>query len=306
LPAIPGCELGITSDGFFELETRPPRIAIVGSGYVAVELGGVFAALRSKVTLVLRGRTLLKDFDSMLGEAALRHFVEAGVEIISIGHPSALERVADGSLQISLRDGRRLDSFDAVLWAIGRVPRFEGLGLEAAGVEHDMHGYIKTDKFQSTNVAGIYAIGDISGRLALTPVAVAAGRRLSDRLFGGQPERYLDYENVPTVMFAEPPIGTVGLTEVAARARYGEAVQVFVSRFVPLYYSMTSHKPLTEMNLVTVGEEQRIVGAHVVGPGADEMMQGFAVAVRMGATKRDFDDTVAIHPTSAEEFVTMR
>ena len=169
-----------------------------------------------------------------------------------------------------------------------------------------MHGVVKTDKFQATNVPGIYAIGDISGRLALTPVAIAAGRRLSDRLFGGQAERHLNYENVATVVFADPPIGTVGLSELAAREQYGEAVQVFISRFVPLYNAMTSHKPLTEMKLVTVGPQQRIVGLHVVGPGADEMLQGFAVAVRMGATKADLDDTVAIHPTSAEEFVTMR
>lgn len=306
LPSIPGCELGISSDGFFELESRPQRIAIVGSGYIAVELGGIFASLGSKVTLVLRGRAVLKDFDAMLGAATLRHFVEAGVEIVSTGHPEALGRAADGSLQLSLRDGRKLAPFDAVLWAIGRVPRFEGLDLDKGGIEHDMHGYVRTDQFQSTNVPGVYAIGDISGRLALTPVAIAAGRRLSDRLFGGQPERHLDYENVPTVIFAHPPVGTVGLSEAAARERYGDAVQVFISRFVPLYHAMTSHKPLTEMKLITVGPQQRIVGLHVVGPGADEMLQGFAVAVRMGATKRDFDDTVAIHPTSAEEFVTMR
>jgi glutathione reductase (NADPH) len=306
LPPIPGCELGITSDGFFELTERPRKIAIVGSGYVAVELGGVFAALGSQVTLVLRSHTLLKDFDDMLGIAVLRHFAEAGVEIISTGHPAALERSAAGSLELSLRDGRKLSGFDSLLWAIGRVPRFQELSLDAAGVEHDMHGYIKTDKFQATNVPGIYAIGDVSGRVALTPVAIAAGRCLSDRLFGGQSERYLDYDTIPTVIFSHPPIGTVGLSEVAARQRYGAAVQTFISRFVPLYHSMTSYKPLTEMKLVTVGPEQRIVGLHVVGRGADEMLQGFAVAVRMGATKRDFDDTVAIHPTSAEEFVTMR
>jgi glutathione reductase (NADPH) len=306
VPPIPGSDLGITSDGFFDLEERPRRIAIVGSGYVAVELGGVFAALGTKVTLVLRAQTLLKDFDEMLGAAALRHFAEADVEIVSTGHPSALERAVDGTMELSLRDGRKLGPFDSVLWAIGRVPRFEDLGLEAAGVEHDMHGHIKTDLFQATNVPFIYAIGDVSGRIALTPVAIAAGRRLSDRLFGGQTERRLDYDNVPTVIFSHPPIGTVGLSEAAARKRHGDAVKVFNSKFVPLYHAMTNHKPLTEMKLVTAGPEQRIVGLHVVGPGADEMLQGFAVAVRMGATKRDFDDTVAIHPTSAEELVTMR
>jgi len=306
LPMIPGCEHGITSDGFFELESRPQRIALIGSGYVAVELGGMFAALGSQVTLVLRGGTVLKDFDDMLGIAVLRHFAEAGVNIVSTGHPSALERAADGALSLSLHDARKLGPFDAVLWAIGRVPHFEELGLAAAGVEHDMHGFIKTDKFQATNVPGVYAIGDVAGRVALTPVAIAAGRRLSDRLFGGQPDRHLSYDNIPTVIFADPPVGTVGLSEAQARRRHGDAVQVFISRFVPLYHSMTSRKPLTEMKLVTVGPEQRIVGLHVIGPGADEMLQGFAVALRMGATKRDFDDTVAIHPTSAEEFVTMR
>jgi glutathione reductase (NADPH) len=306
LPPIPGCELGITSDGFFELETRPQRIVLVGSGYVAVELAGVFAALGSQVTLVLRGRAVLKDFDDMLGLALLRHFAAQGIEIVSTGHPAALRRLAGDSYELELRDGRVLKPLDAVLWAVGRVPHFEDLGLKAAGVEHDMHGFIRTDKFQETNVPGVYAIGDIAGRLALTPVAIAAGRRLSDRVFGGQSERFLDYENVPTVVFSHPPIGTVGLSEAAARERHGETVTTFVSRFVPLYHAMTSEKPLTEMKLVTVGPEQRIVGAHVIGPGADEMLQGFAVAVRMGATKRDFDDTVAIHPTSAEELVAMR
>jgi glutathione reductase (NADPH) len=165
---------------------------------------------------------------------------------------------------------------------------------------------VRTDKYQPTNVPGIYAIGDVSGHRQLTPVAIAAGRRLSDRLFGGHPDRHLDYENIPTVIFAHPPIGTVGLTEAAARDLYGDDVQVFKSAFVPLYHALTKRKPRAHMKLVTAGPEQRIVGVHVIGEGADEMLQGFAVAVRMRATKRDFDDTVAIHPTSAEELVTMR
>jgi glutathione reductase (NADPH) len=182
----------------------------------------------------------------------------------------------------------------------------EDLGLDAAGVRLDLDGYIANDAYQATNVQGIYAIGDVSGRLALTPVAIAAGRRLSDRVFGGKVGRHLDYHNVATVFFSHPPIGTVGLTEVEARAKYGDEARAYMTSFVPLYYSMSSRKPMTDMKLVTVGAEERIVGAHVAGPGADEMMQGFAVAVRMGARKCDFDDTVAIHPTSAEEFVTMR
>jgi glutathione reductase (NADPH) len=186
------------------------------------------------------------------------------------------------------------------------VPNVEELCLERAGVHLSAEGFISTDDYQATNAPGIYALGDVTGRIPLTPVAIAAGRRLSDRLFGGQPERRLNYDIVPTVIFGHPPIGSVGLSEAQARARHGQAVKVFSTSFVPLYNAMTIRKPHTHMKLVTVGAEEHIVGAHVIGPGADEMLQGFAVALRMGARKRDFDDTVAIHPTSAEEFVTMR
>jgi glutathione reductase (NADPH) len=307
LPEIPGTELGITSDDFFELEKRPDRVAVVGSGYIAVELTGIFAALGAKATLVLRGHKALKDFDSMLGEAMVKVMRDEGIEVQTNAWPLALERTSTGALDLEVRDGRRLTPFDAVVWAIGRVPAVEDLGLERAGVALDAYGFILTDKYQVTSGAGIYAVGDVTGRNQLTPVAIAAGRRLSDRLFGGQPDRYLDYDNIPTVVFGHPPIGTVGLTEEAARVKYGDAaVTVFRSGFVPMYHALTTRKPRTDMKLVTVGPEKRVVGVHVIGPGADEMMQGFAVAVRMGATKRDFDDTVAIHPTSAEELVTMR
>jgi glutathione reductase (NADPH) len=307
LPDIPGADLGITSDEFFELEKRPDRVAVVGSGYIAIELTSIFAALGAKATLVLRGHKALKDFDAMLGESMLKIMHDEGVEIATNAWPFALERTATGALDLEVRDGRRLTPFDAVVWAIGRVPAVEGLGLERAGVGLDAYGFIVTDKYQVTSAEGVYAVGDVTGRAQLTPVAIAAGRRLSDRLFGGQPERYLDYENIPTVVFGHPPIGTVGLTEEEARVKYGDAeVTVFRSGFVPMYHALTTRKPRTDMKLVTVGQEQRVVGVHVIGPGADEMMQGFAVAVRMGATKRDFDDTVAIHPTSAEELVTMR
>jgi glutathione reductase (NADPH) len=307
MPAIAGTELGISSDGFFDLETMPERVAVVGSGYIAIEIVGILASLGSKATLVLRGHRALKDFDSMLGESMLKILKDAGVEIATNAWPQALERTATGALDLETRDGRRLTPFDAVIWAIGRVPEVEDLGLEEAGINLDAYGFIVTDKYQVTSAAGIYAIGDVTGHAQLTPVAIAAGRRLSDRLFGGQPDRYLDYDNIPTVVFGHPPIGAVGLTEEAARAKYGdEAVTVFRSGFVPMYHALTTRKPRTDMKLVTVGPEKKIVGVHVIGPGADEMMQGFAVAVRMGATKRDFDDTVAIHPTSAEELVTMR
>jgi glutathione reductase (NADPH) len=306
LPAIPGAELGITSDGYFELPAQPRRVVVVGSGYVSVELGGTFAALGSKVTLVIRGETVLKSFDAMLGSVLMKSMRDEGIDIVTNSYPEALERNAAGELELVLTNGKRLPPADCVLWAIGRQPCVEELGLAAAGVKLDAYGYIETDKYQSTNVSGIYAIGDVTGRAQLTPVAIAAGRRLSDRLFNGQSDRYLDYDNIPTVIFSHPPIGTVGLTEAAARAKYGDEVEVFISGFVPMYHAMTTRKVRAEMKLITTGANRKIVGAHVIGWGADEMLQGFAVAVRMGATKQDFDDTVAIHPTSAEEFVTMK
>ena len=306
LPLIPGAEHGITSDGFFELKHRPERVAIVGSGYIAVELAGIFAALGTSVTLAVRAESVLKSFDSMLGEAALTQLREDGVQVFTNVRMSEVQRVGH-AYEIILKDERRIGPVETILWAIGRAPSVEGLGLDTAGVELNAYGYVATDKYQVTNVPGIYAIGDVTGRPQLTPVAIAAGRRLSDRVFGGQADRHMNYENIATVIFTHPPIGTVGLSEKAARDEYGDAaVKVYKSSFVPMYHALTTRKPRASMKLVTVGPEEKIVGLHVIGDGADEMLQGFAVAVKMGATKKDFDDTVAIHPTSAEEFVTMR
>ena len=306
VPAIPGAGLGITSDGFFDLPERPARIAIVGSGYVAVELAGVFAALGSRPTMVMRGERLLRHFEPFLGEHLRDTMVGEGLEVVTQATPAALHRDAAGALQLELAGGQRLGPFDCVLWAISRIAAVAGLGLEPLHVARDAAGFVHTDAYQQTNVPGLYAIGDVTGRVQLTPVAIAAGRRLADRVFGGQSERRLDYENIPTVIFSHPPIGTVGLTEAQARSRHGEDVKVYTRSFVPLHHAITARKPRTLMKLVTVGAEQRVAGVHMIGPGVDEMLQGFAVAVRMGATKRDFDDTVAIHPTSAEELVTMR
>ncbi|HUJ54158.1 MAG TPA: glutathione-disulfide reductase [Steroidobacteraceae bacterium] len=307
LPQIPGADNGITSDGFFELTERPARVAVVGSSYIGIELAGIFAGLGSQTTLVLRGESALRTFDPMLGETILRILSEEGVVVATGVALAALVRGAHGALELHAGDGRRLGPFDCVLWAIGREARVADLALDKADVQLDAERYIATDLYQATSTPGVYAVGDVTGRAQLTPVAIAAGRRLSDRLFGGHTGRHLDYENIPTVIFGRPPIGTVGLTEAAARERYGAGnVTVFRSDFVALYHAMTRAKPRSEMKLVTAGPEQRVVGLHVVGQGADEMLQGFAVAVRMGATKRDFDDTVAIHPTSAEELVTMR
>jgi glutathione reductase (NADPH) len=306
VPSIPGAPLGITSDGFFQLAERPQRVAVAGSGYIAVELAGILAGLGSEVTLVIRSSGVLRQFDAMLGETALMMLHEMGVAIERDCRGDELRRLDERTLELRLHDGRRLGPLDSMIWAVGRTPNTESLALERAAVRRDAGGFVPTDDYQNTNAEGIYAIGDVTGRMPLTPVAIAAGRRLADRLFGGAPGRHLEYEMIPTVIFGHPPIGSVGLSEQQARERHGEAVRIHTSAFVPLYHAMTVRKPRTHMKLVTVGEEERIVGLHVIGPGSDEMLQGFAVAVRMGARKRDFDDTVAIHPTSAEEFVTMR
>ncbi|HEY1900032.1 MAG TPA: glutathione-disulfide reductase [Steroidobacteraceae bacterium] len=306
VPDLPGAELGITSDGFFELEERPGSVVIVGGGYIGVEIAGIMQALGTEVTLVVRHEYVLRHFDSMLGAAYVEIARDNGMHIVHSAVSESVARGADGRLQLTLTDGRHVGPVDQLIWAIGRAPRTRDLGLETVGVQVDGLGQVLTDKFQNTNVPGIHAIGDVTGRALLTPVAIAAGRRLSDRLWGGQEDRFLDYENVPTVIFGHPPIGTVGVTEAEARAKYGSTVQVYLSAFVPMYHALTVRKPRTHMKLVCAGPKQKVVGVHVIGAGADEMMQGFAVAMHMGATKADFDDTVAIHPTSAEELVTMR
>ena len=305
LPQIPGAELGISSDGFFELEARPQRVAVVGSGYIACELAASFQELGSQVEQFVRKDRLLTNFDVMLGKSLMREVRAQGMLVHERAMPAAV-RDASGKKTLVAADGREFAGFDCVLWAIGREANVASLDLKAAGVAVDDGNYVITDTFQNTNVAGVYAVGDVTGRAALTPVAIAAGRRLSDRLFGGHPERHLDYNLIPTVIFTHPPIGTVGATEAEARAQYGDAVKVYVADFTPMYHALTARKTHTDMKLVCVGPEQRIVGCHILGLGADEMLQGFAVAIRMGATKADFDDTVAIHPTSAEELVTMR
>ncbi len=305
IPGVSGAELGITSDGFFELERRPQTIAIVGSGYVAVELAGIFAALGTRVTLVIRHDRVLRSFEAMLSAALMKQMREQGLEIVDHAVPTAVRLVGDHH-ELSTADERVLGPFECVLWAVGREPAVEWLDLARAGVRQYDDGFIIANRFQETSAAGVYAIGDVTGQAALTPVAIAAGRRLADRLFGGQVGRYLDYDMIPTVIFSHPPIGTVGLSEAEARDIHGDAVRCYGAGFVPMYHALTEHRRRAEMKLVTVGPEERIVGLHVIGEGADEMLQGFAVALKMGATKRDLDDTVAIHPTSAEEFVTMR
>jgi glutathione reductase (NADPH) len=306
VPELPGAELGITSDGFFEIEACPRRVVMVGSGYIAVELAGMLRALGAEVTMLLRKSRLLRDFDEMLSEQVTVAMQADGIKICTEARVQSVSRGSGDGLVVQCHDGRRMDGCDVLLWAIGRAPRTHDLGLAAAGVAAGENGQVPTDAFQNTNVDGIYAVGDVTGHDELTPVAIAAGRRLADRLFGGMANAKLDYALIPTVVFSHPTIGTVGLTEAQARERYGEDVQVYRTQFSPMYHAFTRHKSKAAMKLVTVGDEERIVGCHIFGLGADEMLQGFAVAIRMGATKQDFDDTIAIHPTNAEELVTMR
>ena len=305
VPDIPGAGYGIVSDDFFTLEEQPQRVLIAGSGYIAVELGGVFNALGSDVNIVVRKDGIVRSFDAMLGEEVMEAMEASGIRFDIRVIPESLEKTDEGLVMTSV-DGRRFGPVDCVLWAIGREPNSDTLGLDAAGVHTDEQGFIPVDKYQATNVGHIFAIGDVTGAQALTPVAIAAGRRLADRIYGKMEGRHLDYRLVPTVIFSHPPMGTVGMTEAEARAAHGDAVKVYLSRFTPMYYALGEKKQRSIMKLITVGSDERIVGCHVIGDGADEMMQGFAVAIRMGATKKDFDDTVAIHPTSAEELVTMR
>jgi glutathione reductase (NADPH) len=306
VPAVAGAELGITSDGFFELERLPQRVAVVGSGYIAVELGGVLRTLGSEVSVFLRHDRLLKHFDALLADKLMAAMRAAGAELVTGVTTRALAAV-DGSIVLHADDDRSFGGFDCVLWAIGRAPNTAALELARAGVQCDAGGFVTVDRYQNTNVGGIYAVGDVTGHAELTPVAIAAGRRLADRVFGGMHDRHLRYDLIPTVVFSHPPIGTVGLSEEAARLLYpNEPIRVYRTEFVPLFHALTEVKPQTVMKLVTIGADERIVGCHVIGSGADEMIQGFAVAVTMGARKRDFDDTIAIHPTSAEELVTMR
>ena len=300
---VPGFDLGLVSDDIFALRTLPRRIAVVGGGYIAVEFAGLLRALGSEVALHARNR-LLADFDAELVDALAEGMRGQG---ISISHQLKVAGLHQGNDGIVLDDAINGDCgpYDAVLWAVGRVPNSDRLDLEAAGVHVDDAGHVLADDWQNSNVPGIYAVGDVTGREELTPVAVAAGRRLADRLFGGQPNSRLDYTNVPSVVFAEPPLAMVGLTEAQAREFHGDQLRVYRSRFTPMQSALTGHGAMSVMKILCVGEDEHVVGIHALGAGADEMLQGFAVAMKMGLRKRDLDDTVAIHPSSAEELVLM-
>ena len=307
VPLIPGAELGITSDGFFELPQQPEKVLIVGAGYIATEFAGVLNALGSNVTLLLRKDTLLRGFDVVLRETVMDEMRQNGIEIITGTNIKALASSRANQLTVDCDGGKADGPFDAVIWAIGRHPDTTDLNLKAAGIKTDAGGHVITDAYQNTNVEQIYAVGDVTGRRDLTPVAIAAGRRLADRLFGDEPNACLDYDNIPSVIFSHPPIGTVGLTEDEAVARFGsDQIMIYDHRFTNIYFAPMQRKSPTVIKLIVAGPEENIVGCHAVGEAADELIQGFAVAVKMGARKADFDNTVAIHPTAAEELVTLR
>mgnify|MGYP003440177834 FL=1 len=305
-PDIPGAELALVSDDFFSLCSAPERVAIVGGGYIAVELAGVLQALGSRVELFVRGKRLLEAFDRELTEELTEHPRQHGIHC-HFGHALAsLEREGESQVRVVDKSGPDTEAFDCVIFATGRTPNSHELGLHAAGVAIDAAGFVAVNAFQDTNVDSVHAVGDVSSRIALTPVAIAAARRLMDRLFGGQLDAKLDYDDIASVVFAHPPMGKVGLNEAEARERHGDAVKVYTSSFRPMLHALANSPRRGLFKLVCVGEEERVVGIHLLGEGADEILQGFAVALKKGIIKRDLDDTMAIHPTSAEEVVLMR
>lgn len=306
IPDIPGKELGIVSDNVFAWEELPQSVAVVGAGYIAVEMAGVLYHLGVKTDLFVRKDRPLRNFDAYIIDALVDEMDKTGLQLHTHKTPSKIEKLENGQLALHFEDGTHHIA-DQVLWAIGRRPNVENLNLEAAGVTLTERGYIAVDSYQNTVTPGIYALGDVTGEKELTPIAIKAGRILAERLFNGQETAKMDYETVPTVVFSHPAIGTVGLSEEEAKNTYGsEAVTCYTSNFTSMYTAMDEHRQVTRLKLVTVGPEEKVVGLHGIGYGVDEMIQGFAVAIKMGATKADFDATVAIHPTGSEEFVTMR
>ncbi|EPQ30203.1 uncharacterized protein PFL1_02319 [Pseudozyma flocculosa PF-1] len=303
---IPGASLGINSDGFFALREQPKRVVVVGAGYIAVELAGVFHTLGSETHLLIRHDKFLRPFDPILHDTIAEYMDKTGLQV----HKSTnITKVSGGNgkpLQIETDKGETIEA-DCLLWAIGRRPNTDNLGLEDVGVKTDEGGNIVVDKYQVTNIPNIFSIGDVQGKALLTPVAIAAGRKLSNRLYGHSDlkDDHMDYDNIPTVIFSHPPSGTVGLSEEEAYKKFGkDQVTVHQTKFVAMYYGMLEHKAPSAYKLV-VGPGDKVVGLHIVGLGVDEMLQGFAVAVKMGATTRDFIETCNIHPVAGEELTSM-
>lgn len=304
LPDVPGKEHAITSNEAFFLKALPRRVIVVGGGYIAVEFASIFRGLGAQVSQLYRGELFLRGFDGSVREHLREEMTHKGVDLQFNADLARIDRQPDGSLLAQLRDGRVLDA-DCVFYATGRRPMLDGLGLEHTGVRLDDRGHIAVDAHFQTAEPSIHAIGDVVGRAALTPVALAEGMALARRLFRPEEYRPLDYDLIPTAVFSLPTIGTVGLSEEAARAA-GHRLRIFESRFRPMKLTLTPNPERTLMKLVVDAESDRVLGCHMVGPEAGEIIQGLAVAMRAGATKRHFDETLGIHPTAAEEFVTLR
>ena len=302
VPPIEGKEHAITSNEAFHLEALPKRALVVGGGYIALEFASIFHGLGVKTTLSYRGKRLLRGFDGEVGEKIAEEMTHKGLDIHFGGEPAKIIQHADG-LEVCYTDGPHQKT-DLVLFATGRKPNTQHLGLEAAGVKLGPDGAVLVDKYSKTSVDSIHAIGDVTNRINLTPVATAEAMWLARTLFKDEPTA-IDHENVPTAVFSHPNIATVGLSEEKARERYGE-VDIYKALFRPLKLTLTEKKERTFMKLVVDAASQRVVGAHMIGPDAGEVIQGVAIAVKLGATKAQFDATIGIHPTVAEEFVTMR
>eukprot|EP01006_Ploeotia_vitrea_P016507 TRINITY_DN47203_c0_g1_i2.p1 TRINITY_DN47203_c0_g1~~TRINITY_DN47203_c0_g1_i2.p1 ORF type:complete len:502 (+),score=35.44 TRINITY_DN47203_c0_g1_i2:55-1560(+) len=307
---MPGVDLCISSDGFFKLEKQPKKCVIVGAGYIAVELAGVLTSLGSEVHLVIRKDKVLRSFDSMVADTLMIEMQAAGCKIITNSQVTRVERRGGGLKRVHIqhqRDNSTIDSVDCVLFAIGRFPNTD-INLKTAGVKLNSRGFVQVDKWQVTSSENIYALGDVCGEYQLTPVAIAAGRALADTLFGdpNKPKR-LEYRNIPTVVFSHPPIGTIGMTEAEAHHEFGmENVKCYNSTFNNMYSAVLQKKYKNRIKVVCSLPDEKVVGIHLIGMASDEMLQGFAVAVKMGCTKADLDSCVAIHPTAAEELVTLK
>ena len=304
VPAIPGAaELGITSDDALELPALPKRIAIVGAGYIGLEFACIFAGMGAEVHVYFRGDKPLRGFDEEVRSFIAEQLAGKGINLHANVSPSAVEALPDGRRRLRTDDGASLEA-DAVMFATGRLPNVRNLGLEALGIAQAPNGAIVVDAFSRTNVPSVWAVGDVTDRINLTPVALMEGMALAKTLFKNDPSKP-DYEGVPAAVFSQPPIGTVGLTEAAAVAKYG-AVDIFSTSFKPMKNTLSGRAEKMFMKLVVDAATDRVLGVHIVGPDAPEMLQGFAVALKCGATKAQFDATVGLHPTAAEELVTMR
>ena len=299
LPAIPGRELAITSNEAFHLEKLPRRALVVGGGYIGVEFASIFQGLGVDTTLAYRGTCLLRGFDSELGTRLAEEMKKKGVAIRMQSNPARL----DPGIKVTYEDGS-IEETDLVMFATGRKPNTAGLGLESAGVKLNADGAVVVDAYSKSSVDSIHAIGDVTNRLNLTPVATAEGMALAKTLFRNEPTA-MDHDNVPTTVFSNPNVASVGLSEERARARHG-MVDIYKTAFRALKLTLGGHEERTFMKLVVDAASQRVLGAHMIGPDAGEILQGLAIAVKLGATKAQFDATIGIHPTAAEEFVTMR